>query len=157
MQRFLEIFGKASEKVRRFMLGRNGIDKLTVCLLIIYLLLNGIKMFFRFVPVVYFIMWGIALIILGLAIFRTLSKNCYRRQYENGKFLDFMNSIHFDEIAANFRRRFNRAKTRVMQFGTHRFRTCPKCHEHLRMSKKRGKRNITCPKCGHKFKVFIPF
>ena len=133
------------------MLGRNGIDQLTIFMLIIYLLLNGIRTFFRFVPAVYFTMWGLALIVLALAVFRTLSKNCYRRQYENQKFLNILNKIHFDEFAANMKRKFNRAKMRVMQFGTHRFRTCPNCNEHLRMSKKRGLRKITCPKCGERF------
>lgn len=145
------------EKYRRFMLGRNGVDSLTFCLLIIYLVINGIKMFFRFSPVAYFIMWGIALIILGFAVFRVLSKNCYRRQYENQKFTDFLSKIHFNELAASFRRKFNRAKMRIMQIRTHRFRTCPNCNEHLRMSKKRGKRSLTCPRCGHKFNVYIPF
>ena len=145
------------QKIRSFMLGRNGIDRLTIFMLIIYLLLNGIRTFFRFVPAVYFTMWGLALIVLALAVFRTLSKNCYRRQYENQKFLNILNKIHFDEFAANMKRKFNRAKMRVMQFGTHRFRTCPNCNEHLRMSKKRGLRKITCPKCGHKFKRYILF
>lgn len=145
------------EKIRSFMYGRNGVDKLSIALFFAYLLINGIKMFFRFNLKPYYIMWGIALVFFGLAVFRVLSKNTYRRQYENEKFEKLLYKIKFREFSFSLKKKFNRAGIRISQFKTHRFRTCPNCNEHLRMSKKRGKRSITCPKCGHHFNAFIPF
>lgn len=139
------------------MLGRNGFDKLSVLLLFCYLLLNGLKMFFRFKPVPYFIMWFAALVFLGFAVFRVLSKNIWKRQAEEQKFEALFYRFTSSAFYARVRRKFNRAYMRLSQIRTHRFRTCPQCKEHLRMSKKRGRRSITCPKCGKHFKVFIPF
>ena len=145
------------EKVSRFMYGRNGIDKLSFFTLVMYLLLNGIKMFFRFRRVPYFVLWVIALVFLAITIFRVLSKNVYKRQDEEQKFEKFFYRFLSSGFYKTMRKKLNRAGIRISQAGTHRFRTCPNCNEHLRMSKKRGKRSITCPKCGKQFKVFIPF
>ena len=145
------------EKFRKFMYGRNGVDRFSFFLIVVYLLINGMKMFFRFSPVPYYVMWVIALLFLIFAVFRILSKNVYKRQYEEQKFERFFYRFTSSDFFGNIKKKFNRASVRISQFRTHRFRTCPGCHEHLRMSKKRGKRNITCPKCGRKFKVFIPF
>jgi len=145
------------EKISNFMYGRNGVDKLSIFMFVLYLLFNGIKMFFRFRPVPYFILWGIALVILALVVFRVLSKNVFKRQDEEQKFERMFYGFTSSGFYKNCKKKFNRATTRISQIKTHRFRTCPNCNEHLRMSKKKGKRSITCPKCGHQFKVFIPF
>ena len=146
------------EKIRNFMVGRNGIDKLSIFLVIGYLLFNGIKMFFmRRLYTVYLVLWVIALAMLGFAVFRVLSKNIPKRQYENERFEELLFKIKFREFSADMSKKLNRAKIRFEQRKTHRFRTCPNCKEHLRMSKKTGKRTITCPKCGQTFNVFIPF
>lgn len=145
------------EKIRAFMADRNGIDKLSVCLAVMYLLFNGVKMCFRFHPVPYYVLLVLALVFLGLSVFRVLSKNIWKRREEEAKFESFCKRITSSDGYYKIRRKFNRARVRVSQFGTHRFRTCPQCKEHLRLSKKRGRRNITCPRCGKKFKVFIPF
>ena len=145
------------EKIRNFMAGRNGFDKLSFALVFGYLLFNGLKMFFRFRPVPYYVMLIIALVFLGLAIFRILSKNVWKRQAEEQKFEKAFYRFTSSDFYFKAKKKFNRAWTRITQVRTHRFRTCPQCNEHLRMSKKRGKRNITCPKCGTKFKVYIPF
>lgn len=145
------------EKIRMFMYGRNGVDKLSVFTLLAYLVINGIKMFFTRLPVVYYILWLIALAFLLLSFFRILSKNIYKRRYEAEQFEQFLIKINFDGILFKLKKKFNRMSMRVSQFSTHRFRTCPQCNEHLRLSKKRGKRKITCPKCGRKFTAFIPF
>lgn len=146
------------EKFRNFMFGRNGVDKLSIFLGIAYLLINGLKMFFfRLNYTVYLVMWVTALACLGFAIFRILSKNIAKRQYENDKFEQFLFKIKFRQFGNSISKKFNRAKIRFEQRKTHRFRTCPNCNEHLRMSKKRGRREITCPKCGTAFKVHIWF
>lgn len=145
------------EKIRAFMYGRNGVDKLSFFTMILYLLINGLKMFFYRVPAVYYTMWAVALAFLFLTGFRILSKNIDKRRHEAAQFEKFLVSINFSGFMFKLKKKFNRMVMRVSQFSTHRFRTCPQCKEHLRLSKKRGKRNITCPKCGRKFTAFIPF
>ena len=145
------------EKIRMFMYGRNGMDRLSFATMIAYLLFNGIKMFFYRVPVVYYIMSAIALALLVLTVFRVLSKNIEKRRYEAAQFEQLLVKINWNGMMFKAKKKFNRLVMRASQFRTHRFRTCPQCNEHLRLSKKRGKRNITCPKCGRKFTAFIPF
>lgn len=139
------------------MYGRNGFDKLGFATMFVYLILNGIKMFFTKYPFVYFPIWAVALIFLAVTVFRFLSKNLAKRSYEAEKFEQFLIKVRFDENMFRLRKKFRRLSVRLSQIKTHRFRTCPQCKEHLRLSKKRGARNITCPKCGRKFKAYIPF
>lgn len=150
MQSFLE-------KIRAFMYGRNGVDKLGFFTMLVYLLLNGIKMFFSKNVYVYYSLWAIALLFLFVTVFRLLSKNIAKRRMEAEGFEQFLIKIRFDDKMFSLRKKFKRLSIRLSQIKTHRFRTCPQCKEHLRLSKKRGTRNITCPKCGRKFKAFILF
>ena len=145
------------EKIRAFMYGRNGVDKLSFFTLFSYLIINGIKMFFYRIPAAYYVMWAVALVFLFVTVFRVLSKNVEKRRYEAARFEQLLVKINRNGFAFKCRKKFNRLVMRISQFRTHRFRTCPQCKEHLRLSKKRGKRNITCPKCGRKFTAFIPF
>lgn len=145
------------EKIRNFMYGRNGIDKLSGFTFFLYLLFNGIKMFFRFHRVPYFVLWFIALGFLAFTIFRVLSKDIYKRQEEEQKFEKMFYRFTSSDFYAKLKKKANRAWIRISQFRTHRFRTCPNCKEHLRMSKKKGRRSITCPKCGTQFKVYVLF
>ncbi len=69
-------------------------------------------------------------LLLGLVIFRTLSRNTYKRYRENRWFL----------------MQFTRLKDR-----THRYFTCPKCRQSVRVPRGKGKIMITCPKCKEKF------
>lgn len=145
------------EKIRIFMYGRNGVDKLSFFTLFAYLIINGIKMFFTRIPAVYYVLWAIAIAFLFLTLFRVLSKNTDKRRQEAAQFEQFLVRINFDGILFKLKKKFNRLSMRVSQFSTHRFRTCPQCNEHLRLSKKRGKRKITCPKCGRKFTRYVLF
>lgn len=148
---------KFLEKIRAFMYGRNGFDRITPFTLFAYLLLNGTKIFFRFFLPVYIVMSLIAVGFLALTVFRFLSKNVEKRRREAARFEAFLIRINFDGMMFRLRKKMKRLSVRISQFRTHRFRTCPGCKEHLRLSKKRGIRRITCPKCGKKFKSFVPF
>ena len=145
------------EKIRTFMYGRNGFDRLGFFTMLSYLILNGIKMFFWKMPYVYYTLWAIAFLFLAVTLFRFLSKDLTKRLNEAQKFEQFLVRIHFDDKLFRLRKKFKRLGIRLSQIKTHRFRTCPQCNEHLRLSKKRGTRNITCPKCGRKFKAYILF
>ena len=145
------------EKYRKFMEGRNGFDRITPFTLVAYLLFNGIKMFFRFSDVAFFSIWAVALAFLAVTVWRFLSKNIDKRRQEVSKFNVFLFKIDYDGIVFRIKKKFKRMTVRLSQIKTHRFRTCPGCNEHLRLSKKRGVRRITCPKCGRKFKTYVLF
>lgn len=124
---------KLTEKLKRFMIGRYGVDQLSIALLILSLvvaLCNG------FVD-------SIILTILDLgAIFlcysRILSKNRYARQQENFKFLRIWHPIKNACL-----RKWNRLKG----MKTHKYFKCPKCGQTLRVPRGKGKVCVTCPKC----------
>jgi hypothetical protein len=148
--------GNFFEKIKRFMYGRNGIDKFSVCLFLIYLLINGINSFVRY-PVAHYIILCVSTLVLIFALYRIFSKNLYRRQYEEDKFETFLQRTDFSGKTTRTKAKFHRFGIRMKQIKTHRFRTCPECGEFLRLSKKKGKRNITCPICGRQFFVHIYF
>ena len=119
---------KFKQAIRRFMTGRYGTDKLTIWILVTGLILNLVSMFIHF--------W-IANLVLNVcsyslmvwAIFRTFSRNTYKRYRENRRFLMML----------------DRAKDRQ-----HRYYDCPKCRQLVRVPRGKGKILITCPKCKEK-------
>ncbi len=150
MQKFIE-------KIRAFMYGRNGIDKLGMFTVFMYLLFNGIKMCFTFNRFVYFSLWAVALLFLAVSVMRFLSKNLEKRRYEAQQFENFLTRIRFQDFVRVMNKKMKRLGIRISQIRTHRFRTCPQCDKHLRLSRKRGVRHITCPGCGRKIKTFVLF
>jgi len=117
------------QALQRFMAGRYGTDKLNTYILGLGLILCLVSMF---VPVtaVNLVLTAISYALMIWAIFRTLSRNTYRRYQENRRFLMF----------------FDRIKDRE-----HRYFDCPKCRQLVRVPRGKGKIMITCPKCGEKF------
>ena len=111
--------------LRRFMEGRYGNDKLNNTILGTALLISILGLFIR-TPLLNLI----AYVLMFWAIFRTLSRNTYKRYQENRKFLQF----------------FDRLKDR-----DHRYFDCPKCRQIVRVPRGKGKIAITCPRCREKF------
>ena len=126
---FRQLTAKMSGALRNFMVGRYGTDRLNMVILSVGLVASLLSMIFKFAPV------NLALFILSYgmmfwAIFRTLSRNTYKRYQENRKFLQF----------------FDRLKDRQ-----HRYFDCPKCRQMVRVPRGKGKISITCPRCREKF------
>ena len=73
---------------RRFMIGRNGVDQLSVAFIVLFIVLNIVSLIFPsiFVYILYFVLFG-------LFLFRMLSKNISARQKENYAFLRFWNPL----------------------------------------------------------------
>ena len=114
---------------RNFMAGRYGTDKLGLTLLGAALVMSLLS---SFIPVVV-VRLALTLAYYGLmfwALFRMFSRNTYARYEENRKFLRF-----FDQL-----------KDR-----DHRYFTCPKCRQTVRVPRGKGKISITCPRCREKF------
>jgi len=119
------------------MIGRYGPDHLGFSMIIISLVLALLYAAIGVTPLLL-----ISYIVFGLAIYRMLSRNIYRRRAENDKFIRYWWPI---------RTRIIRVVERIKQRRTHRFFVCPGCKKKLRVPKGKGKLQITCPKCAEKF------
>ncbi len=132
------MFRRLGNALRRFMYGRYGSDQLNMTLLISSVavsVINSILSAFLYesrvyATIVYPILYVIMMGLLALTIFRCLSRNIYKRQKENRRFLGF----------------FSRLKDRQ-----HRYFRCPSCKQQVRVPRGKGKLSIRCPKCGQKF------
>ena len=111
------------------MLGRYGHDRLNVALLVVGLILTVISMFVGNKLLV-LVTTLLSYVFLILALFRSFSRNTYKRYNENRRFL-----LMIDRI-----------KDR-----SNRYYSCPKCRQTVRVPRGKGKIAITCPKCREKF------
>lgn len=115
-----------------FMYGRNGVDAFNRFLLIAALVINLISC----LPDMDFLSF-VSAFLLAYLIFRTLSKNLYKRQSENAKYLNIQNKFLRDK---------NTRKKMWDERKTHKYFKC-KCGTRLRVPRGKGKIEITCPKC----------
>jgi len=124
-----QLGAKLSAGFRHFMLGRYGTDKLNMYILGVGVILCVISMFIP-LALVKLILTFTAYGLMFWSIFRSFSRNTYKRYQENRKFL-----MHLE-----------RFKDRQ-----HKYFDCPKCRQPVRVPRGKGKIAITCPKCREKF------
>ena len=113
----------------RFMTGRYGTDKLNTVILTAGVIVCVVSLFIQSAAVdlaLTFVAYGL----MFWAMFRTFSRNTYKRYQENRRFLMLLDRIKDRE---------------------HRYFDCPRCHQPVRVPKGKGKIAITCPKCKEKF------
>jgi len=120
---------KLSAGMRRFMMGRYGTDKLNMAILCVGLVACILSMFIRVAPVT-LALTVISYIFMGWAVFRSFSRNTYKRYQENRKYLMALQKVKDRE---------------------HRYYDCPRCRQQVRVPRGKGKIAITCPKCKEKF------
>ena len=132
------------ERFARLMFGRYGADNIYYVLLSICFVLIILSLIFP--PPVCYIISLVETAIFAYAIFRTLSRNIYKRQQENEKFLKFFNKPK--EII-----RLQKCKRRDRK--THVYKKCPSCRNNLRLPKEKGKHTVVCPCCKNRFDVKI--
>ena len=105
---------KCRDGLIRFMSGRYGTDKLNMAILLLGVVVSLISVFLR-VPVANLILTLISYLLMGVAIFRCLSRDQYRRYQENQRFLQF-----FPRCRQPVRVPRGKGKIAI---------TCPKCRE----------------------------
>ena len=130
--------GHFRERLIRFMYGRYGIDQLYYALAVLCFTLMVINSFIHSI-VLTIIMWAVLL----LMIYRTFSKNIYRRRKENEKFMKVWNQVKKKTLFTI---------RRIKEIRSHRYHRCPGCKAMLRLPYKRGKHTVQCPRCGNEFK-----
>jgi len=117
------------DKIRSFMIGRYGPDRLGWGLLIAYFLWSTF--------LGHTVLRPASLIFLVLFWFRFLSRDVYQRSRENQKFISMT-----DPIVIRCKKLYNRLNDRQ-----HKYYKCPKCKQTLRVPSGAGKIVITCPRC----------
>ena len=126
---FRQFTAKLSAGLHGFMAGRYGTDRLNMVILSVGLVASLLSVMIRFAPVnlvLFLLSYGM----MFWAIFRTLSRNTYKRYQENRKFLQLTGRLKDRE---------------------HRYFDCPKCRQMVRVPRGKGKISITCPRCREKF------
>lgn len=121
---------RAARRMQRFMAGRYGQnDRLNKTLMWASLLVVVIGLFVP-VGILSLCVTLVAYSMMGYAIFRIFSKNTHKRYRENRRFLNLLERIRDRK---------------------HRYYTCPKCKQSVRVPKGKGKIAIACPRCREKF------
>jgi hypothetical protein len=115
--------------LRSFMAGRYGTDKLNMTILGVGVVCAVITIFVGN-PVVDLTLTVISYALMGWAIFRSFSRQTYKRYQENRRFLMLVDRI----------------KDR-----RNRYFECPRCRQIVRVPRGKGKIAITCPKCKERF------
>ncbi len=126
---FRQFTAKLSAALRQFMTGRYGTDRLNMAILCAGLAASLLSVWIKAAPF-NLIFWALSYGLMFWAIWRSLSRNTYKRYQENRKFLQI----------------FDRLKDR-----DHRYFDCPKCRQMVRVPRGKGKISITCPRCKEKF------
>ncbi len=157
--------------LNQFMMGRNGLDNLGRAMIWLYIILCFVRMFFAVLRLrVLTGLSGLMLnIIFILLLFRLLSKNLYKRQAENQKWLVLSAQWRDRWRDAGIGRSVRRAADAVTKFISarvsqvkrfimrvkdreHKYFTCESCGAVCRVPKGKGKIMITCPRCGNQIK-----
>lgn len=139
------MFWRLRNTLTRFMAGRYGTDALNRFLFGVYFVLWIISWIFRRGVIAAVVCW-LAFPVLLWLVFRTLSRNIVKRQSENERFLRW-----WVPTKAWFRRQFDR----VRDIRRWRYRRCPYCRAYLRLPIRRGRRTVTCFRCGGRFGAFF--
>ncbi len=115
--------------LRHFMMGRYGTDKLSMTILGVGVIISILAMFIPSARIT-MALTMVSYALMFWAIFRCFSRNTYKRYQENRKFLMWIDRI----------------KDRQ-----HKYFSCPRCKQPVRVPRGKGKIAIKCPKCGEKF------
>lgn len=120
------MFQRIGDALRRFMMGRNGMDTLNWVLWVVALAMEIVGSIAGWEA-----LSMVSMIPLYWALFRIFSRNLPKRQAENQAVTQFI----------------SRLKGRK----THCYFRCPGCKTRVRVPKGKGKIKITCPACRNTF------
>ena len=121
------------KKILKFFSGRYGGDELTKFMMYVVLAILIVRIF-----VDSNILYLLALGLLIYSNYRTLSKNFTKRRTENQWFLNKSFGI---------RNAITKFSNRVFGKGGYKYFECSGCKSELKVTKKKGKIKVRCPKC----------
>ncbi len=122
-----------AEKLRRWLYGRYGADRLTKHLMILAIVLLIVSLFWG-----RRVLYPISIAMMVYTYFRTFSKNIPRRYSEGMAYERFIGRIKKLPREMSMRR-------------THHIYRCPGCRQKIRIPRGKGRIEVTCPKCRTSF------
>ncbi len=128
---------RLKDRIRQFMIGRYGNDKMNQVLSVVALALIIISVILN-MP----LLDRIGIVLLIYIYFRAFSKNIPARYAENQKFL----KLYYRLIGP-----FSRKKAARDRNKGYKIFKCPQCKQKVRVPKGKGTISIHCPKCNHDF------
>ncbi len=142
----------------RFMQGRNGVDALAKFLNRASLICLIVAIAFTFISIaclrhaatgaatvfriLYYVVYGIGIVLAVLWIFRVFSRNVAKRQAENTRYAYRVQKL---------RRWIASLKQQWKDRKTYKYFRCPKCKQKMRAPRHKGKIRVTCSKCSDIF------
>lgn len=131
------------EWLRKFMIGRYGVDFLSRFLIILAFIISVANIFIKNTTV-YTIFMAVSSALLIISIWRTFSKKIYKRAEENRKYM---------EATKPLRNWSNITKEKWKNRKKYKYFKCSNCKKDLRVPKNKGKIVVTCPHCGYKMET----
>ena len=123
------MFKNLRSALARFMEGRYGTDKLNMAILTAGIILCLFVMVLPF-DILDLVLTVLSYVLMGIAIFRMLSRNTYKRYQENRRYLMLLQRLKDKD---------------------HRYFACPRCRQSVRVPRGKGKITVTCRGCGASF------
>lgn len=120
----------------RLMAGRYGGDQLNLLLAALYIIFYLVYLFTRLI-----VFELLALILIVVSLYRSLSRNLERRRAENARFLQAVRPVA---------RRWNTFRARAHD-REHRYFKCPNCGQQMRVPRGKGRITVHCRSCGAVF------
>lgn len=150
-------------KFRQFMYGRYGHDTLNTFLVVVSLIISILHRLFLRGIVVKLILWAL----LGIFIFRSLSKNISQRSKENEIFLKYYNKVkpHLQKVKPYLKKIkplwkkivswFKLQQKKYRDRKLFRYIKCPYCKASIRVPFVKGAHSLYCPRCNEKIQTNI--
>lgn len=120
---------KLTYKLQQFMMGRNGTDALSKASMALAMVFYVLSILTRSN-----LLYLITILGMGYVFFRIFSKNISKRYTENQGYLRMVSGV----------------RNRWIQRKQYKFFRCRQCHKTIRVPRKKGKIEVTCPICGKK-------
>ncbi|GKX68673.1 Zn-finger containing protein [Clostridium sp. TW13] len=141
---------KAGDKYmnfKNFMNGRYGVDILSKVIILVALMFC----LFRYTRL-------LGLLFIGVAFYRILSRDIFKRQQEKIRFDNFLKDMAFKfgskAMGYKTQKPFNqRVNDWFSEKKNYKIVQCSRCNQKLRVPRGKGKIIITCRKCGYEFKA----
>ena len=125
------------------MQGRRGMDQLNQFLMVTAMILLVAAFLFRRISFVYVLTYYGGLLILFYGYYRMLSRNLYKREMENNRFLalryKYGKHTGYEQTYQN------------ADFMRYVYFQCPACGQKMRAPRKKGKIRVQCHSCGNSF------